>query len=81
MAILVDVSHGRWVMLFKVISIVLGTLLLPRNIDAQTQLQPSTRATAQMKPKPVAKYGSNAAVGKTFTHDGVKLYYEVYGAG
>lgn len=24
-------------------------------------------------------YGSNAAVGKTFTHDGVKLYYEVYG--
>lgn len=26
-------------------------------------------------------YGSNAAVGKTFTHDGVKLYYEVYGSG
>jgi pimeloyl-ACP methyl ester carboxylesterase len=32
-------------------------------------------------PKPVEKYGSNAAVGKTFVHDGVKLYYEVYGAG
>jgi pimeloyl-ACP methyl ester carboxylesterase len=28
-----------------------------------------------------AKYGSNPAAGKTFTHDGVKLYYEVYGAG
>lgn len=27
------------------------------------------------------KYGSNAAVGKYFVHDGVKLYYEVYGAG
>jgi pimeloyl-ACP methyl ester carboxylesterase len=27
------------------------------------------------------RYGSNPAVGKTFTHDGVKLYYEVYGAG
>jgi pimeloyl-ACP methyl ester carboxylesterase len=27
-----------------------------------------------------AKYGSNPAVGRTFTHDGVKLYYEVYGA-
>lgn len=26
-------------------------------------------------------YGANAAVGKTFVHDGVKLYYEVYGAG
>jgi pimeloyl-ACP methyl ester carboxylesterase len=26
-------------------------------------------------------YGSNPAVGKTFTHDGVKLYYEVYGRG
>lgn len=26
-------------------------------------------------------YGSNAAVGRTFTHDGVTLYYEVYGSG
>lgn len=26
-------------------------------------------------------YGSNAAVGRTFNHDGVKLYYEVYGSG
>ena len=31
--------------------------------------------------KAVAKYGSNPAVGKTFTHDGIKLYYEVYGVG
>jgi pimeloyl-ACP methyl ester carboxylesterase len=68
-------------MLAKVISIVLGTLLLPCNIDAQTQSQPPTHAGAQPTPKPVAKYGSNAAVGKTFTHDGVKLYYEVYGTG
>jgi pimeloyl-ACP methyl ester carboxylesterase len=30
---------------------------------------------------PKVKYGSNSAVGKYFTHDGVKLYYEVYGAG
>jgi pimeloyl-ACP methyl ester carboxylesterase len=27
------------------------------------------------------KYGANPAAGHTFTHDGVKLYYEVYGAG
>ncbi len=27
------------------------------------------------------RYGSNPAAGKTFMHDGVKLYYEVYGTG
>ena len=27
------------------------------------------------------KYGSNPAAGNTFTHDGIQLYYEVYGAG
>ena len=27
------------------------------------------------------EYGSNPAAGKTFVHDGVTLYYEVYGAG
>ena len=29
----------------------------------------------------VARYGSNPAVGRTFIHDGLKLYYEVYGVG
>ena len=38
----------------------------------------SPNATART---PAAKYGSNPAVGKTFTHDGVKLYYEIYGSG
>jgi pimeloyl-ACP methyl ester carboxylesterase len=28
-----------------------------------------------------AKYGSNPAAGKTFVHDGIKLYFEVYGTG
>ncbi|MFY9610014.1 MAG: alpha/beta hydrolase [Blastocatellia bacterium] len=27
------------------------------------------------------KYGANSAASHTFTHDGVRLYYEVYGAG
>ncbi len=45
---------------------------------------------ASAQPKPVAaaapttaavKYGANAAAGHTFTHDGVTLYYEVYGTG
>jgi pimeloyl-ACP methyl ester carboxylesterase len=29
----------------------------------------------------MARYGNNAVAGKYFTHDGVKLYYEVYGTG
>jgi pimeloyl-ACP methyl ester carboxylesterase len=68
-------------MVSKVISTIFCTILLSCNIYAQTQSQPTSRAAAQTTSKPVAKYGSNAAVGKTFTHDGVKLYYEVYGAG
>jgi pimeloyl-ACP methyl ester carboxylesterase len=32
-------------------------------------------------PKPAVKYGSNPAAGHTFEHDGVRLYYEVYGTG
>lgn len=31
--------------------------------------------------KHAAKYGSNPAVGKTFSHQGIRLYYEVYGSG
>ncbi len=38
-------------------------------------------AAAQTATKSAVKYGSNPAAGKYFTHDGVKLYYEVYGTG
>jgi pimeloyl-ACP methyl ester carboxylesterase len=31
--------------------------------------------------KSAVRYGSNPSAGKTFVHDGVTLYYEVYGAG
>ena len=31
--------------------------------------------------KAAVKYGANPAAGRTFMHDGVKLYYEVYGTG
>jgi hypothetical protein len=68
-------------MIFKTVSIVLGSLLLQCGMGAQTQPQPPTQQAAQTAPKPVASYGSNPAAGKTFTHDGVELYYEVYGAG
>ncbi len=77
----VSESHRRWRMLFKAVSIVLGTVLLQGSVRAQTQPRPPAHAAAQTAPEPRAKYGSNPAAGKTFTHDGVKLYYEVYGAG
>ena len=35
----------------------------------------------QAAAKTVLRYGSNAAAGRTFTHDGVNLYYEIYGSG
>jgi pimeloyl-ACP methyl ester carboxylesterase len=38
-------------------------------------------AAQSVRAVPATAYGSKAAVGRTFTHDGVKLYYEVYGAG
>jgi len=50
----------------------------------------SLAGLAGAQPKPMAakapttaavKYGANAAAGHTFTHDGVTLYYEVYGTG
>jgi pimeloyl-ACP methyl ester carboxylesterase len=56
-------------------------MLLQVSQHAQTQPQPQSHAAAQTAPKSVVKYGWNPAAGKTFTHDGVKLYYEVYGAG
>ena len=40
----------------------------------------ATFTVAQSTPA-VESYGSNQAVGKYFTHEGVKLYYEVYGKG
>ena len=68
-------------MLSKLVSIFVGTVLLLSSLGAQAQSQPPNHAADPKTPKPVVKYGSNPAVGRTFTHDGVKLYYEVYGAG
>ena len=38
-------------------------------------------ANGQRMKRNAVKYGSNSTVGKTFVHDGVRLYYEVYGTG
>jgi pimeloyl-ACP methyl ester carboxylesterase len=67
-------------MLSRAVFIVLGTLFLQGGANAQSESRPA-RAVAQTAPEPVAKYGSNPAAGKTFIHDGITLYYEVYGAG
>lgn len=40
----------------------------------------ASAAEAAKAPAPVP-YGANKAVGRTFIHDGVTFYYEVYGAG
>ena len=38
-------------------------------------------AIAQISGQSATKYGANPTVGKVFNHDGVKLYYEIYGTG
>jgi pimeloyl-ACP methyl ester carboxylesterase len=45
---------------------------------AQAPAAPNAPAA---RPRAAVKYGSNATAGRTFVHDGVKLYYEVYGTG
>jgi pimeloyl-ACP methyl ester carboxylesterase len=57
--------------------IVVTLLVVPVVAQAQT----ATARTAPAKKTAPAHYGSNPAAGATFTHDGVKLYYEVYGTG
>ena len=49
---------------------------------AQTTTAPPTQsATAPRANVAAVPYGSNRVAGKTFVHDGVTLYYEVYGRG
>ncbi len=59
-------------MFIKAIWIFLGALSLQPSVSAQT---------TQAAPKPTVKYGSNPAAADTFTRDGIRLYYEVYGSG
>jgi pimeloyl-ACP methyl ester carboxylesterase len=53
-------------MFARLSAFVLATLLFACTLTAQT---------------PHVKYGSNPAAGDTFTHDGIRLYYETYGTG
>jgi pimeloyl-ACP methyl ester carboxylesterase len=58
------------------------TLLLLLALVASAPARAQT-AASQPAPKPAAtvRYGDNAAAGRTFVHDGVRLYFEVYGTG
>src|SRR4051812_23108074 len=61
-------------MIARTIAVLVGAVVFGSTLAAQgAPPKPQTKAAV--------KYGSNPAAGKTFTHDGVKLYYEVYGAG
>jgi pimeloyl-ACP methyl ester carboxylesterase len=57
-------------------------LAIPGLAAAQATSTPPAKAATASQPKRAAvPYGSNPAAGKTFVHDGVTLYYEVYGQG
>jgi hypothetical protein len=61
--------------------VVLG-LAMPCLAVAQTTTASPGKAAAASRSKVAAvPYGSNPAAGKTFVHDGITLYYEVYGQG
>jgi pimeloyl-ACP methyl ester carboxylesterase len=62
----------------KRLLLITALVALPSSGLAQAPAAPAP--TARPAPAPV-KYGSNKAVGRTFVHDGVTLYYEVYGTG
>lgn len=55
----------------RVFALLLLVLAAPSSVAAESAAAPAT----------TARYGENPSAGHTFTHDGVKLYYEVYGAG
>jgi pimeloyl-ACP methyl ester carboxylesterase len=62
--------------------IVVLAIALPCLAIAQTTTAEPAKAAAADQPKAAAvPYGSNPAAGNTLVHEGVTLYYEVYGHG
>lgn len=64
----------------KTMLAVLLSLILHGGLQAQTSHSEAV-VGAETSSKFPAKYGSNPAAGDTFTHEGVRLYYETYGTG
>src|SRR3970040_2463671 len=62
--------------------IVVLALAIPCLAVAQTTTARPAKTATESPPKAAGvPYGSNPAAGKTFVHDDVTLYYEVYGQG
>jgi hypothetical protein len=57
----------------RLLVLVLLALSTPGQVSGQAKTAQATT--------PAVTYGADPAAGCTFTHDGVKLYYEVYGVG
>ena len=55
-------------------------LILALAVSAPAGAQ-TTAVKPAAKPAQAVRYGANAAAGRTFVHDGVRLYFEVYGTG
>jgi hypothetical protein len=54
---------------------------LPFLLVALTATALASAQTPSPTAAPAVKYGANAGAGRTFVRDGVRLYFEVYGAG
>ncbi|MEK6322594.1 MAG: alpha/beta hydrolase [Acidobacteriota bacterium] len=63
----------------RLLVLVLLTLSAPGLAGAQARTAEAT--TSPVRNVRYIKYGANPAAGHTLIHDGVKLYYEVYGKG
>ncbi|MBX3027582.1 alpha/beta fold hydrolase [bacterium] len=59
----------------------LGRLLVPLLFFVPLPARAANPTGTARPNTPTARYGANPAAGGTFTHDGVKLYYETYGTG
>jgi pimeloyl-ACP methyl ester carboxylesterase len=66
----------RRISAMKLTALVVLVLLVAVPVGAQTA---ASKPVA--KPVPAVRYGDNAAAGRTFVHDGVRLYFELYGTG
>ena len=66
----------------RLLPVVVLALAMPCLAVAQTTTASPGKAAAASRSKVAAvPYDSNPAAGKTFVHDGITLYYEVYGQG
>jgi pimeloyl-ACP methyl ester carboxylesterase len=73
-----EYHHAETIMHWKTIDAFAGVVLSCACAFAQS---PTSDTTNPARAKSAVKYGSNPAVGSTFMHDGVELYYETYGEG